>query len=152
LLTEWLHHNILIFMYVDNVKLSRFPLFLLNTSIQIRFWWKSFFFFWNYKRSYISFTFYIDRHGPKLNSQFLAIFSQKKSSFPPILWASASIYSLYFYIVSAYPRFFIWYISTKYISWEIQIYLKFSNFPRFILPQNDSFPIISSKPIFHICF
>ena len=82
MLTEWLHHNILIFMYVDNVKLSRFPLFLLNTSIQIRFWWKSFFFFWNYKRSYISFTFYIDRHGPKLNSQFLAIFSQKNPVFP----------------------------------------------------------------------
>ena len=33
-----------------------------------------------------------------------------------------------FYIVSSYPRFFIWYISTKHISWEIQIFEVFRDF------------------------
>lgn len=133
-------------MYVDNVKLSRFPLFLLNTSIQIRFWWKSFF-FWNYKRSYISFTFYIDRHGPKLNSQFLAIFSQKNPDFPQNCGLPLVFTPYIFYIFSSYPRVFIWYISTKHISWEIKIFEVFQ-FSAIFYPKMTVFPYSAQSRFF----
>ena len=38
-----------------------------------------------------------------------------------------------FYIVSSYPRFFIWYISIKHISWEIQIFEVFQFSAIFLL-------------------
>ena len=119
--TEWLHDNILIFMYVDNVKLSRFPLFLLNTSIQIRFWWKSFFFFWNYKRSYISYFLYWQA-WTKIKFPVFSDFFTKIPVFPQNCGLPLVSTPYIFYIVSSYPRFFIWYISTKQISWEIQVF------------------------------